>query len=732
MKLHRIAPYNSLSDVSVLAGLTQLTNLNLSYNSLSDVSPLAGLTQLTTLYLGGNFLSAVSPLAGLTQLTNLDLSYNSLSDVSALAELTQLTNLYLSHNAISDVSVLAGLTQLTNLNLSHNAISVVSALAGLTQLNTLYLSHNAISDVSPLLALNLTGTPSWWDSTGLYLEVNPLSYASINTHIPAIQAKGVEVKFDNRTPTTLVKISGTEQQATVNAVLPRPFVVEVRDERNRVFSGVPVTFAITAGDGTLSVTDTTTDESGKAESTLTLGPNPGTNTVEVAAAGIEPPVTFNAVPAAYLLSVPAGISLIHVPLKVTAVDGVAKPITSISDLYDALGGADTINFLITYDSQTQQWFGYFGPSDTGTPDDRGVTDDTGIIAGMITQVEVRLIGNPLGTNGTSTITLNPGFNLVGLPLKDPRITRVSDLFALNGIGGNVHRITLTDSGKLHLVERAGDPSDIPIIGGQSFFLRALRKAIVVISGDGWYNASGIAASPPIALKGIQVDDVTPVLGVRGSIIEIDEEMGPNRAGFRVIVKNLSTGKAVAAVTKNVPPSRTDNRESTVALNPDLIGRGDYQVTIVDVETGRAARIGDSIEISARSSSPLIGVEPLRHMVTAEDVKRSRIQLTELVAYEIPTETELLANYPNPFNPETWIPYRLAEDAFVTLTIYDLSGQVVRTLDIGHRIAAVYESRSKAIYWDGRNGLGEQVASGVYFYTLTAGDYSATRKMVILK
>ena len=114
------------------------------------------------------------------------------------------------------------------------------------------------------------------------------------------------------------------------------------------------------------------------------------------------------------------------------------------------------------------------------------------------------------------------------------------------------------------------------------------------------------------------------------------------------------------------------------------------------------------------------------------MKRGFLILKQLLASLTPTETELLANYPNPFNPETWIPYRLAEDAFVTLTIYDGAGQVVRTLDVGHQIAAVYENRSKAIYWDGRNGLGEQVASGVYFYHLSAGDYSATRKMVILK
>ena len=98
----------------------------------------------------------------------------------------------------------------------------------------------------------------------------------------------------------------------------------------------------------------------------------------------------------------------------------------------------------------------------------------------------------------------------------------------------------------------------------------------------------------------------------------------------------------------------------------------------------------------------------------------------------PQETALLPNYPNPFNPETWIPYRLAEDALVTLIIYDQSGQIVRTLDVGHQIAGYYTDRTKAAYWDGKNEFGEGVASGVYFYHLSAGDFSATRKMLILK
>ena len=99
---------------------------------------------------------------------------------------------------------------------------------------------------------------------------------------------------------------------------------------------------------------------------------------------------------------------------------------------------------------------------------------------------------------------------------------------------------------------------------------------------------------------------------------------------------------------------------------------------------------------------------------------------------IPETTALLPNYPNPFNPETWIPYHLAQAAEVTLTIYDVRGTVVRELTLGHQPAGVYESRGRAAYWDGRNTLGESVASGLYFYTLTAGEFTATRKLLIAK
>ena len=119
-------------------------------------------------------------------------------------------------------------------------------------------------------------------------------------------------------------------------------------------------------------------------------------------------------------------------------------------------------------------------------------------------------------------------------------------------------------------------------------------------------------------------------------------------------------------------------------------------------------------------------------LTDTNFQRGISFLQLLLTLLTPKETRLLQNYPNPFNPETWIPYRLAENAFVILTIYDSSGGIIRTLKIGHRVAASYESRGKAIHWDGRNEIGEQVASGVYYYHLSAGDFTALRKMLILK
>ena len=166
--------------------------------------------------------------------------------------------------------------------------------------------------------------------------------------------------------------------------------------------------------------------------------------------------------------------------------------------------------------------------------------------------------------------------------------------------------------------------------------------------------------------------------------------------------------------------------------PDIIGYGIARSNIEgfgepeilftyspkDSSTGKVRRDGllrMALGVSAMSDTNLIAG------ALAPNAPWSRVQ-----------ETALLPNYPNPFNPETWIPYQLAKPADVTLTIYDIKGHVVRALDLGHQRAGIYRSRSRAAYWDGRNAQGEPVASGVYFYTLKTGHFSATRKMLIRK
>ncbi len=109
-----------------------------------------------------------------------------------------------------------------------------------------------------------------------------------------------------------------------------------------------------------------------------------------------------------------------------------------------------------------------------------------------------------------------------------------------------------------------------------------------------------------------------------------------------------------------------------------------------------------------------------------------VNLQKLLDTLIPVKTKLLNNYPNPFNPETWIPYQLSEPGEVSLRIYSADGKIVRNFMMGYQNIGIYKNRSRAIYWNGKNNFGEPVASGLYFYTLTAGDFTATKKMLITK
>ena len=588
---------NSISDISSLSGLTNLTRLSLWNNLISDISSLSGLTNLTRLSLWNNLISDISALVtntglgngdtvnvqvnplssvsidthipalqsrGVTvdfddivagvmvdlpdpnlraaiegaldealgdpittsdmvtltefyatnsnivdltglehtiNLTRLSLWNNLISDISAVEGLTNLTSLYLGGNTISDISSLSGLTNLTSLYLGGNTISDISSLSGLTNLTRLSLWNNLISDISALVTNTGLGSRDEVDLRG-----NPLSYQSIHIHIPALQSRGVTVRFDDEAHPVLLKISGDNQKGASFAPLSQPYVVEVQDANGSALAGISVTFSVIEGGGTLSTTITRTDENGRAESMLTLGPNLGTNTVEVSATGIQGKAIFSAI------------------------------------------------------------------SDTESP--------------------------PI------TVDVN-------------------------------------SDGSVNILD------------------------LVVI-------ASEFGSEKPNLAADVNGDGVINILDL-------------------ILVAGMFEGAAAAPAAH--PQA------------PEALTAAEVQGWLTDA---RALEVTDPI------------------------MKRGFMVLGQLLVSLTPRETELLPNYPNPFNPETWIPYRLAEDAFVTLTIYDLSGQVVRTLEIGYQIASAYESRSKTIYWDGRNRLGEQVASGVYFYHLSTGDYSATRKMLVMK
>ncbi len=157
--------------------------------------------------------------------------------------------------------------------------------------------------------------------------------------------------------------------------------------------------------------------------------------------------------------------------------------------------------------------------------------------------------------------------------------------------------------------------------------------------------------------------------------------------------------------------------------------GDGKVTIADLIIV-ASRYGERVTVDIMPNPDVNrdGIVDIKDITLVTEA----MPILSAPMFLQPMSTALLPNYPNPFNPETWIPFRLAEGSHIRIDILNTSGAVVRSLDLGYQEAGFHQSRSKAAYWDGCNTFGEPIASGVYFYTLTAGDFTATRKMLIRK
>ena len=217
----------------------------------------------------------------------------------------------------------------------------------------------------------------------------------------------------------------------------------------------------------------------------------------------------------------------------------------------------------------------------------------------------------------------------------------------------------------------------------------------------------------------------------------------------ITVRSLQTVEVIVPLVGDVNADGVVNIQDLVlvAANFGKTGTND-----ADVNNDGIVNIQDLVLVAANfgsnAAAPLL-YPNLQETLTTAEVQRwlseaQQLNLTDatsqhgvhfleqLLAALTPKKTALLPNYPNPFNPETWIPYRLAKPADVKISIYAANGKLVRTLALGHQSVGIYQHRSRAAYWDGTNEIGEQVASGIYFYTLTAGNFSATRKMLILK
>ena len=243
-----------------------------------------------------------------------------------------------------------------------------------------------------------------------------------------------------------------------------------------------------------------------------------------------------------------------------------------------------------------------------------------------------------------------------------------------------------------------------------------------------------------------------VIAVKASTLTLSDVLLSNSTGetFAPQIENAE----ITEPTKLKGDVNGDGQVNIADLVLVASNLGQTGSNVADVNTDGVVNIADLVLVAGAlgtsASAPSLHLQALE-MLTATDVKQwlSAAQhlkpeshgyeftrgirfLQQLLVALTPKETALLPNYPNPFNPETWIPYHLAKSADVTLHIYAMNGALVRTLTLGHQAAGKYQNRSRAAYWDGKNAFGEPVASGAYFYTLTAGDFTATRKMLIQK
>ena len=503
-------------------------------------------------------------------------------------------------------------------------------------------------------------------------------------------------------PHALAIHNGDDQKGALNTPLAEPFVVKVMDANEDLVKGARVRFRVIQGSGSFSPRTLPTDENGLAETTFTPT-STGRTRVVATVAGINDTVTFYiGVQAVESVEGPVSPSIVPKVLVATVnrppmlwVDG-----GKIYGLVDAEvkeefveGVHNAMNIAVDVRGGKVYW-----------------TAQTGESSGTI---------NSANLDGTGATTLT---SILSVPMGIAVDIAGSKLYWTNS-RGRIQRASLNGSGIQNVLENLpGSPMDIALSGGNAYWTQDDGSVrFVNLKGEKVIHdiSTGSGAPGSLAIANGKVY-WTEMNAAGGGTINSANFDGTDATQLASILAAPS-GIAVDTARSKLYWTNSRGRVQRANLN------GSGIKTVVD-------GLGHPGEIVVSNNIP----EPLAAGApTAVDLTRNRIQertnLQQLLMIKTrPEKTQLLANYPNPFNPETWIPYELATDTTVKITIYNTQGVVIRTLELGHQSSGYYTGRDRAAYWDGRNALGEQVASGIYFYQLEIDTMSAMRKMVILK
>ncbi len=317
----------------------------------------------------------------------------------------------------------------------------------------------------------------------------------------------------------------------------------------------------------------------------------------------------------------------------------------------------------------------------------------GFIARPTTQAESDHYGN------TFNVTLTKGLNMLSVPLAPSKPMTAK---SLAGITGATVVIAFDAANQRFIGWTPSAPdAGFTIEGGQGYIVNVPQVRNFAFVGAPWTDQTEVAAAPAITKEMSN--------GVWAFVVSGNLEGIQSVNGYTVKVQNLRTN---TVMTSHVHSNY-------------------FAAATVDLSYRSVVEAGDKIEITVTDTNGNIVSEKFNFTVNATHLENA-VMTVKLDGIGSPKQSQLLQNYPNPFNPETWIPYHLAEAEVVSLSIYDAAGKLVRTFSLGHKPVGFYLNRGNAVYWDGRNAIGEAVASGVYFYTLTAGDFTATRKLLIRK